>query len=394
MTEKCDKCDREVNFVVDYPGYLLCQDCKVQYPFHEIKKFSYFENGITNVIPKKEITLKDFLELIKQDSPLIESIRNAPDKETKDRLKRRLSYVTFGGTFEKRSIKALKQSSGYACFDFDDVKDLTGLKKRLSENMFSHLLFISPSGKGIKMIVKIPPVKSNEEYKQYWESISQYYNIEETDEANKDLSRACFLSVDKEPYFNEHSAVYNKKAEIPEEKEKPKPMKEDWEGDDIKDISITSIFSSSLETCPQCGCETGKNFKVYPETNSYFCYHSHTGGGIWEAIAMDEGIKSCSEIGRSCLSESEKKEVIKVAREKYGLKSPEIQETFKPKGWGKCLNIKKIAEKHNITACPSCSGKILFNMNNSLFKCSSCGIGGGVRKLLKLNILKKQEVAQ
>lgn len=180
-------------------------------------KFNIFHNGIANTIPNGEIDIKHFLELIKKDSPILEQIRNCQDKDQRDKLKSKLSYVTFAGTFEKRANDKIKESSGLACIDYDDIEDLTQIKQKLKNDEFTHCVFFSPSGKGLKLLVKIPFLENknikdkNNAYRGYWNSIAKHYKIK-FDEAAKDISRACYLSYDPNPYFNPKSKVYTKTA--------------------------------------------------------------------------------------------------------------------------------------------------------------------------------------
>lgn len=176
--------------------------------------FSLFYNGISNTYPNEEITIEQFIDKIKGDTPLFAQIRTANTKEERDKLKSKLSYVTFGGVFSYRNANSLIKSSGYACLDVDDVDNLEEIKQKIIQNKFTHCLFTSPSGKGYKFIVKIPEVKSNEEYKQYWVSIARHYNLKDNDEGTKDICRACYLSFDSEPYFNSDSETYTDKADL------------------------------------------------------------------------------------------------------------------------------------------------------------------------------------
>lgn len=172
-------------------------------------KFNIYHNGIKNTTPNGEITLKEFLEMIKTDTPLFKEIRKyADNKDEKNKLKKKLSYVTFAGTFTTRAKSNLIKSSGYACFDIDDTQNLEEAKQKIISNKYTHCCFVSPSGNGLKFLVKIPEVKSDEEYKQYWLSIQKHYNLPDSDEATKDISRACYLSYDSKPYFNSDSEVY------------------------------------------------------------------------------------------------------------------------------------------------------------------------------------------
>lgn len=177
------------------------------------------------------------------------------------------------------------------------------------------------------------------------------------------------------------------------EKQEPTLTKiSEWEGDDINNIPITNIFSSDLKQCPNCGCKTGTNFKVYPETNSYFCFHSWTGGSIWEAIAINEGIKNCSSIGKNCFTDLETKEILKIAVEKYGLKQKEIIQEHKPLGWALSIDIKRLAERRGWLDCPKCNTPFQFNEKFGWFKCSCSK--GGIKQFVELNHLKCLEVSK
>lgn len=179
----------------------------------ELPRFSFYDRGIQNTIPSKEISITDFISLLKQPNTQVDGVRKEPDKDKRQKLKSKLSYVTFAGEFHKRAKEGLKRASGFACLDVDDIKNLDEVKQKLIENKYTHLLFVSPSGNGFKVVVKIPEVKTDEEYKKYWISIARHYDLNETDEASKDISRACYISIDPEPYFNPDSETYTDKIE-------------------------------------------------------------------------------------------------------------------------------------------------------------------------------------
>lgn len=177
-------------------------------------KFSIYPNGIKNVTPNGEIDIIEFMKLIKSDNSLFKKIREEKDVDKKQELKSKLSYVTFAGIFKRRANKELIKSSGFACLDYDKFEgNLEEVRKKIIENKYTHCLFVSPSGNGLKLIVKIPEVKSNEEYYKYWKSIAEHYGIKETDVGTKDIARACYLSYDAEPYFNKDSVIYTNKVE-------------------------------------------------------------------------------------------------------------------------------------------------------------------------------------
>ena len=181
-----------------------------------------------------------------------------------------------------------------------------------------------------------------------------------------------------------------------------------WQGDDIKDVPIGSIISfNGLKdvggSCyqgphPVHGSSTGMNFRVDTMNNTWVCFHGghrppHGGGGPAELIAVVEGIIDCGQAGSNCFTADQGREVIEVARRKYGLKAPEPKEDSEPKGWGRVLDIQKVAEKNGITNCPQCHKPFQFNSSKGWFACTPCGLYGGLKKLLKLKFLQ-EAVAQ
>jgi len=192
-------------------------DIKREWEKHKASKnnphFSLFIGGIKTTIPAKSITLVDFIEMIKKENPLIQQIREAKTKEERNNLKSKLDYVCFAGIFRRRGKEDLVKSSGFACFDVDDVTNLEEAKEKINKNKYTHCSFISPSGKGLKFLVKIPEIKNDEEYKKYWISISKHYALPNSDVATKDISRACYISEDGGAYYNPNSEVYIEKGE-------------------------------------------------------------------------------------------------------------------------------------------------------------------------------------
>lgn len=165
-------------------------------------KVSLF-NDIYKGVPFKDITVKEALERIKSGNNIkdIERLRTAHaenDKKKKDYIKRNsLWAVTFAGTFHAHSKDKLNKSSGLAIMDFDHVHNPEFYKKYHFDN-FTHVFaaWISPSGDGVKFLVRIPFVDSDAEYKEYYNSLLKYFNNANADPATKDISRYCFESYD------------------------------------------------------------------------------------------------------------------------------------------------------------------------------------------------------
>jgi hypothetical protein len=176
-------------------------------------KVSYFKN-IKSTAPIKDPTVYKVLDYIKQEKlkEPIASIRVEEDKSKRNQLKSMLPYVTFGGTFTSRANSNLKVHSGLACLDFDNVEDLDSLKELINSDTFTFSSFMSPSGDGLKVLVKIPPVGNNEDYQDYYvELINHYKRYHELDSGTKDIARACYLSCDKDLFLNNDSELFTDK---------------------------------------------------------------------------------------------------------------------------------------------------------------------------------------
>jgi hypothetical protein len=152
--------------------------------------------SIKNVKEPKSHSVISVLESFKKDSRNIESIRQS---ENFNEAKRALPLATFGGVFSYRSNNGLIESSGLMTIDIDKV-DTEATKHKFINEPWLFSMFTSPSGKGVKLLVRIPQVKNDKEYKEYYSAFEAKYN--EVDSSGKDISRACFFSYDPEIYIN------------------------------------------------------------------------------------------------------------------------------------------------------------------------------------------------
>lgn len=140
---------------------------------------------------------------------LIEKIRSEKDKEKRNKLKEKLPAILFSGTFQQRSVIGIKEHSGFICLDFDkydNAKELKTDRDKLIKDKYTYSLFTSPSGDGLKVLVKIP--KDVNKHRDYFLALEQYYNSDHFDKACKDVSRVCYESFDADIYINENSEVW------------------------------------------------------------------------------------------------------------------------------------------------------------------------------------------
>ena len=145
---------------------------------------------------------------------IIEKIRSEQDSNKRNELKRLLPAICFSGTFTQRNDKALVKHSGIICLDFDKYPEQSLMmqhREQLINDPYTYCLFISPSGNGLKVLVKIPAVK--EEHRDYFRSLESYYKSDYFDKSCVNESRVCYESYDPDIYVNDESQIYDIKAD-------------------------------------------------------------------------------------------------------------------------------------------------------------------------------------
>ena len=141
---------------------------------------------------------------------LVKRIRLEKNKPERQELKKLLPAICFSGTFNKRTDASLIQHSGLICLDFDGYskqKELLQDKENLTKNKYVFSVFISPSGNGLKVLVKIPADADN--HTNYFNSLEKYFNSAYFDKTSKNLSRVCYESYDPLLHINENSSVWD-----------------------------------------------------------------------------------------------------------------------------------------------------------------------------------------
>lgn len=181
-------------------------------------KFSFFKKPISNVYPYRTINILQVVHLIQSEiyKDITKIINAEPDKDKRKKLKDpNLDYVTFAGVFKRRANNQILKQSGLCAIDVDDFKtDISTLKSRLSKDPYIFVLSNSPSGQGLKPIIKVP--LGIEEYPQYAMGFYKYLNekygigIEHLDTGTREISRATYLCHDPECVFNPNSKVWDK----------------------------------------------------------------------------------------------------------------------------------------------------------------------------------------
>lgn len=176
----------------------------------------------------------------------INSIRYAlhrGDEKKADAIKSGLIGFTMSGTFGTSRTKAnLNSYSQIIGLDFDHipVTELYTLAALINECKYTFASFISPSGEGIKVFIKINSNATQHTiaYNQvatYYKNLSGYG----FDAKCKDITRLCFVSSDPETYINETATIFEVQEEVMQlPKEQKSEAKNFQSTDDLLDKCI------------------------------------------------------------------------------------------------------------------------------------------------------------
>jgi len=136
---------------------------------------------------------------------------NSGDNKKANELKLKLPAFTISATYNgSRKKENVESYSGLLHLDYDKLDNVLDIKSKIISNPYTYAAFVSPSGKGLKVIVKCDNDLSTHTYA--FNALRSYYDKLlgiESDKSVKDVLRLCFVSYDSDMYFNENSKVFN-----------------------------------------------------------------------------------------------------------------------------------------------------------------------------------------
>ena len=152
----------------------------------------------------------------------ITEIRNSLKENNKNklnRLKNSLSGFTVSAIFdEKRRKERVIKYYGVMVLDIDNLKDeeeVERIKKEIEKIEYTKMVFVSPSGLGLKIIVETNNTDV-ERHTEVYKKLVNYYENQlnvEFDSQTCDVSRLCFFSYDETAYYNCESKIFISKKE-------------------------------------------------------------------------------------------------------------------------------------------------------------------------------------
>lgn len=140
----------------------------------------------------------------------IDDIRNEADEAVRRDKKKMLPSIIFAGKFTERKDSAIEAHSGLCVLDFDHIANLPEKKAEIASNEFVYSVFVSPSGDGLKVLVKIPPSIDN--HRRHYKSLLKRFP--ELDATSINISRVCFESYDPDIYINKNAVEFTDMEEL------------------------------------------------------------------------------------------------------------------------------------------------------------------------------------
>ncbi len=171
--------------------------------------------AVATVRPSKCLTLREIWDLITRDVNLVSlttAVRLSMNmREAKASM---LPYITPCGRFSYRRSNNLLEASGYVVVDVDHLdsqEEAEQMRDRLFADEYLHpaLAFVSPSGRGVKVLVPYDTERLTDaarnaaenmvwamQYVQMTYCPASAWSAKGVDVSGKDIVRACFLCHD------------------------------------------------------------------------------------------------------------------------------------------------------------------------------------------------------
>ena len=211
-----------------------------------------------NVHDKQDVDIEidSFLEGVRSGrwEDIALEVRNAPTKDIKDAIKKRAPLVTPSGSFAERKVDGLRKHSGFIAIDIDNLEDPVATKKRIGADPYIYAAFISISGQGLCLIVKIDGTRHLDAFNGIAAYLYNEYQLI-VDQSGKDISRARFVSYD--PFIIQNSKSATFKKYLPKKKEPKHPkvlvIKTDFDSMikqmDDKGLNLCEDYSDWVRIC-------------------------------------------------------------------------------------------------------------------------------------------------
>lgn len=215
VIEHKNDCSNSLTFVKDSKTFPFYQSLRG-------KNYVLFSvSDLVSVIRQGKVKAgKNTIDLAQKIAQIRKAKQDGNEK-LKSELKQTLPITAVSVIFEQGKEKTkenIKKFTGFIQIDFDHVPNLSEKKEALKKDPYTFVLFTSPSGDGLKLIVRIDVCKP---FKGLFYGLADYYKNKynlELDQQTKNPNRLMFLSYDPEIFVNERAKVFDTVKELSPEK--------------------------------------------------------------------------------------------------------------------------------------------------------------------------------
>jgi predicted transcriptional regulator len=218
-------------------------------------------------------------------------VRNAPNKEIKDLIKKKAPLVTISGSFSERKVDGLRKHSNFIAIDIDNLDDPQSTKARIDKDSYIYSAFISISGQGLCLVIKIDGTRHLDAFNAIAAYLYNEYQLI-VDQSGKDVSRARFVSYDPFLLQNSKSATFKKYLQKKKQykAEKILVIKSDFDAIidqmDKKGLNLCEDYSNWISICYALVSEFGEEGREHFHTLS-----SHS--SKYNSIDCDSQFDAC-----------------------------------------------------------------------------------------------------
>ncbi len=236
-----------------------------------------------------DIEITEVIECIKngdykEDINAIRYAVHSEDLKTADEIKSTLIGFTTSGTFgTARTKENITSYSKMICLDFDklDHQELIEILTIIKICNYTHVSFISPSGNGIKVIVRVNCDADGHD--ETYIQVAEYYKSITGiayDKKCKDITRLCFFSYDEDIYVNNNSEIFNPVYEIKTAEPSKPTINQSSNTDALLDKCLKfteqkeQYFEGNRNNFIHLFASNANRFGIYQEDTLNFCLNN------------------------------------------------------------------------------------------------------------------------
>lgn len=184
-------------------------------------KLQYFPSKVWETKSLGSVTLKQFVLSHKNPKPEILDTFHKIEKASEEGDEKKKSYLKQNKLFyfvpsvvldeQGRSYDNISYFNPIMVVEFDKIDHAEELKTYLFNNLKSCICaYMSPSKNGCKFLIRIPPVSSVEEYKEYFCGMAYYLeDYVGFDPANYNCVLPLFISYDEDILYRANPSEWN-----------------------------------------------------------------------------------------------------------------------------------------------------------------------------------------